>query len=185
MNPPPQGDEVPHIVPGTNAGQPLPQPLPEKEMIPSPEAFESDSGFSGSGRLTFIASLILVTIAFSVGFSYLLQQKWPGRTAASDPAAAVGASALVADADAPIAPELNIPLQEDMFTVTAIDVSKKRLAIVNGQRVEEGHALIVSSAEGATTVKVAKIEEGAVHFTLGQQRIAAKLSASVAQQGPP
>ena len=185
MNPPPQGDEVPHHVPGTDAGQPPPQPLPEQEMALSPEAFEADSGFSGSGRLTFIASLILVTIAFSVGFSYLLQNKWPGRTAASDPAAAAGATALVADADVPIASNLNIPLQEEMFAVTAINLGKKRLAVVNGQKVEEGHALIVSTAEGATTVKVAKIEESAVHFTHGHQRIAARLSANVAQQGPP
>lgn len=186
MNPSPPGDENLRIV---REETPRPRLLQdalskgEPEPLPPSNLDDADSGFTGTGRLTFIGSLILVTIAFSVGFSYLLQHKWNGRTAARTNSASGTASLTAANEAVTTNPA--IQLHQDMFNVTAIAMDQVPLAIVNGKRVAEGETLSVGTPEGPIAVRVARIEEGLVRFAYGHQRLEIKLSNNVAQKSPP
>jgi predicted RNA-binding protein with EMAP domain len=77
-------------------------------------------------------------------------------------------------------------LNADLLHVTAIALGQSNLAVVNGKRVTEGDSFVVVTSDGPAAVRVAKIEEGVVHFAYGTEKIEAKLlTETVAQKAPP
>jgi hypothetical protein len=136
----------------------------------------------GKGMLTFVASLLLVAITFSIGFSYLLQKRWfPSRTHSS---ASATSSVEPSIPGAPTPPL--IPLNADMLNVSEIALGPPNLAVVNGKRLAEGEELVVVTPAGSATVRIEKIGDGVVQFGYGTEKIEAKLLAeTVAQKTPP
>jgi hypothetical protein len=181
MNPSPPGDEDLQMAQNEKPRPRLLEDALSKGEPPSGDPIESDGGFTGTGRLTFIGSLILITIAFSVGFSYLLQHRAAVRNASS--VSRDDATTAAPEPEAPVNPA--IVLQEDMFRVTAIAMGEAPLAIVNGKRVGAGESLVVNTPEGPAKVRITKIEDGLVRFAYGQQHVEAKVPSTVAQKPPP
>jgi hypothetical protein len=132
--------------------------------------------------------LILVTVAFSVGFYYLLETRWNHHESKPVASAPVESQAPVQssitsvqpppnDAQSPVtATTTPVPLRSDMFRVTSIALGETRLAIINGKRLAEGESLIVRTPEGSRTVQVVKIADGVVHLTSGADSIEARLT---------
>jgi hypothetical protein len=141
------------------------------------------SRLSRIGRLTFAGSMLLVILAFSVGFMYLLEHRWPARAGtAAQPEAS---PAIAHDSAALAAKPGSIPLQADMLHVTAIALGNPRFAIVNGKRVAEGESFVVTTSAGSTGVRVEKIEDGFVRFAHEGELIEAKLWETATPQSPP
>lgn len=168
------------------------KPLPPLLQSAAPETEQEDSGkvrlgessrLSGIGRLTFVGSMLLVILAFSIGFMYLLEHRWPARAGtAAQPEAS---PAIAPDSAALAAKPGSIPLHSDMLHVTAIALGNPRLAIVNGKRVTEGESFVVTTSGGATEVRVEKIEDGFVRFAHDGELIEAKLVETAARKSPP
>jgi hypothetical protein len=144
MNSAPSGDEEPHVGPPA-------QP---------PPAFSTSA-------LTFVGSVLLVAIAFSLGLSYLLWKHWSRRPPTTSAAAAGGF------------------LQPSMFHVTAISPGASRMATVNGQPVGEGGSVTVSAPSGPVQVRVTRIEDGLVRFVYGDEQIDVSPDAGAASPGSP
>lgn len=120
------------------------------------------------GRFTFVASLLLIAIAFCVGLSYLLEKRWLGeRVQTTAPADTIA--------------HATAPLDADLFQVTEITLGSPRTATINGKRLTEGESLSVQAPAGLTSVRVARIENGAVELTDGTHTI----EANVVQQPTP
>lgn len=185
INTPPSGDDDLHIVQRE-------KPPPHLLQSAAPETAEEDPGhvmlgepsrLSSVSRPTFVGGMLLVILAFSVGFMYLLEHRWPARAGtAPQPDTS---SALAPDSVALAAKPGLIPLHPDMLRVTAIALGNPRLAIVNGKRVAEGESLVVATSAGPTGVRVEKIEDGFVRFAHDGELIEAKLVETAARKSPP
>jgi hypothetical protein len=148
----------------------------------------SSPGLSDRGRLTFIASMILVTVAFSVGFYYLLETRWSHHASKPVSSTPVESPAAEQSSFGPVQPSPLItqsplittpapaPLRSEMFRVTSIALGETRLAIINGKRLAEGESLLVRTPEGSRTVQVVKIDDGVVYLTSGSEKIEARLT---------
>jgi hypothetical protein len=149
-----------------------------------PISTESSLPTVRGGRLTFVASVILVTLAFSIGFSYLLEKRWlHSAVAPARPSPAAGSSAAPSIAEVPEAE--TVALNPDMFHVTGIAMGDSRLALINGKRLAEGESLVVATSAGAVSVRVAKIDDGIVHLVCGRQKIDARLTGIGTSKIPP
>ena len=183
MNPSPSGDEELRIV---QRDKPPPRLLEtaaaeNDQSKLSAAAAESGEPVPQGGRLTFVGSILLIAIAFTVGLSYLLEKRWLHHSAAvsSDTTLRPGETNGGTEAAAG-----NATIQSDLFHVTAISLGSTRLAIVNGKKVAEGETVVVSTSSGPATVRVAKIEDGVVHLVYGHERIDVKVNSGVAQKNP-
>ena len=154
MNSAPSGDEVPPVGPPA-------QPPPPR--VPDPDS--PATSFS-SGALTFVGSILLIAIAFSLGLSYLLEKRWSRRPVAA-PASAGGF------------------LKPAMFHVGAVSLGASHLAIVNGKPVEEGGVVTVSTPSGLVQVRVARIEDGLVRFVYGDEQIEVRTDSDAVSPIPP
>ena len=183
MNPSPAGDEELRIVQRDRPPPRLVETAGSENDQSKLGAAPVDSGPPPpqGGRLTFVGSILLIAIAFTVGLSYLLEKQWLHRstTVSSDttlpPVEATGETEAGAG---------GATIQSDLFHVTAISLGSTRLAIVNGKKVAEGDTVVVSTSSGPATVRVAKIEDGVVHLVYGRDRIDVKVNAGVAQKNP-
>ena len=167
MNSAPSGDEEPPVGP---PAQPPPRSLPgaPAEEAPLPRVSDEDTpatSFS-SGVLTFVGSILLIAIAFSLGLSYLLEKRWSRRPVAAS--ASAGGF-----------------LKPAMFHVGAVSLGTRHLAIVNGKPVEEGGAVTVSTPSGLVQVRVARIEDGLVRFVYGDEQIEVRTDSDAASPNPP
>ena len=184
MNLSPSGDEELHIVPPDRL---RPQPLenevdqdpPLKPGIPS-----VDQGELGpkKGRFSFVASVLLIAIAFSVGLSYLLEKRWLSHSAAAPAAATLAPAQPEAPGEGPTGIQ---PLSPEMFHVTAGSPGSNSFVILNGQKMGEGESAVVSTSAGPVTVRVEKIEGSVVHLVYGSERIDVQVNPAVAQGNPP
>jgi hypothetical protein len=184
MSDPPSGDEEMRVVPRDKTPPVLHAAARENETPKAEPTVETPTAAACKGRFTFVASVILVAITFSIGFSYLLQMRWPFPSPATHSSPATAFTAEPSISAAPTPPL--IPLNADMLHVTAIALGQSNLAVVNGKRVTEGDSLVVVTSDGPAAVRVAKIEQGVVHFDYGTEKIEAKLlTETVAQKAPP
>jgi hypothetical protein len=185
MSDPPSGDEEMRVVPRDKTTPPVLHTAAQENETPKAEpTVETPTAAACKGRFTFVASVILVAITFSIGFSYLLQMRWPFPSPATHSSPATAFTAEPSISAAPTPPL--IPLNADMLHVTAIALGQSNLAVVNGKRVTEGDSLVVVTSDGPAAVRVAKIEQGVVHFDYGTEKIEAKLlTETVAQKAPP
>ena len=127
------------------------------------------------GRFSFIASLLLIAIAFCVGLSYLLEKRW--MRAHENHVQTTAPAETLARATG--------PLNADLFQVTEITLGTPPTATINGKRLTQGESLSVQTPSGLTNVQVARIENGAVELTDGTQTIVANVSPGVVQQASP
>ncbi len=183
MNPSPSGDEELRIVQRDTPPPRLLETAASESDQPKLSTGSVDSGPPPpqGGRLTFVGSILLIGIAFTVGLSYLLEKRWLHHSSvvSSETTSQSGQANEEAEAAAGGA-----TLTSDLFHVTAISLGSTRLAIVNGKKVAEGETVVVSTASGPATVRVAKIEDGVVHFVHGRERIDVQVNSSVAQKNP-
>jgi len=150
---------------------------PEEE-----EALATRPRFSYVGVLTFVGVFLALILAVIAAATYLAEPKTPIR---SGLIATETVKKPVRPSVAPsIAPTI-APVAADTLHVTSIALGDVPLAIVNGKRVAEGDWLAVTTASGKVSVKVAKIEDGVVHFDNGQQTIDAKLIPAATSQKAP
>jgi hypothetical protein len=184
MNSSPSGGEDLHMV---QREEPLPR-LSESETptesSPAPPSV-SDAGdeVPARGRFTFIASLLLIAFAFSLGLSYFFEKRWlnpstPTRAGGSAETALVEPG-VNTSAGAPVA------LGPDAFHVSAISLGAQPRAVVNGKAVSEGDSFVVVTTSGPVTARVTQIEGGIVHFLAGDEKIDVKLNPAFAQEAAP
>lgn len=171
MNPPVSGDES---LPGASRAT-SPSTLHSNFVTPANTEATSfgEENLSRLNRLTFAGSIVLVTIAFSAGFIYMLEHRWA-------PAAHLQPSA----ANLALAPTAPIRVQAQMLQVTAIALGQIRSATVNGKRVAEGDSFDITTPEGPVSLTVSKIEDHLVRFAHGEQMIEASLSDAIVQKSP-
>jgi hypothetical protein len=177
MNSPPSGDEDLHIV---QRDKPLPRlfesATSEEQGTAVPVvSVDSTPRPPSSGRFTFVASLLLIALAFSIGLSYFFEKRW------SEGAAGIRANGAAATAFEGVP----VPLGPDAFHVSAISLDGQHLAIVNGKGVSEGDSLVVVTSSGPVTAHVTKIEDGVVHFDAGGEKIDAKVNSTLTQKRSP
>ena len=174
MNSSPSGGEDLHIVQGEKSsprpGDSVTPDLPKSDPGPLPV---------GKGRFSFVASLLLIAATFSLGLSYFFEKRWLSRSSATNSHSS-GAATLVEPGTA--APSV---LGPDAFQVSAVTLAGRHFAVVNGKRVWEGESLVVATSGGPVTVRVARIEEGVVHFLAGDEKIDAKVRPGLAQETAP
>ena len=157
MNSAPSGDEEPPVGPPAQ---------PEEALLPRVSDEDSPATSFSRGALTFVGSILLIAIAFSLGLSYLLEKRWSRRAMAAS-ASAGGI------------------LKPAMFHVGAVSLGTSHLAIVNGKPVEEGGAVTVSTPSGLVQVRVARIEDGLVRFVYGDEQIEVRTGSDAASLSPP
>src|SRR4051812_4433262 len=165
MNPSSTGDKETPIARSGAAPQPTEAPTGVEQENPSYDR----------GRFSFVASLLLIAIAFCVGLSYLLEKRWLKERAAQ----------VQTTAPADTIAHATGPLSADLFQVTEITLGSPRTAIINGKRLSEGGAISVQTPRGLTNVRVARIDNGLVELTDGTQTVQANVSPNVVQQGSP
>ncbi len=186
MSDPPPGDEQMRLV---QRDKSLPRLLHtaavENEQTGEDSANQFRPEETARGRLSFVGSLVLVTLAFSVGFSYLWEKGYLRRAAPTETPVVRGAALEAPVSASTSATPALFPLNADMLHVTAIALGQSRLAIVNDQRVAEGESLEVNTSAGVATVRVDKIEDGMVRFAYGNDSIEVKLNPAGAQKPPP
>ena len=107
---------------------------------------------------------------------YLIQQLH--REAGVPEAATSSAATSIAPTAVPSAPKVFVPITPDMLHITSISLGDVRLTVVNGKQLAEGDWLPVTTPDGIIQVRVAKIEDGVVHFGYDDKTIDAKLAAS-------
>ncbi len=167
--------------------RPLPRPLESGAVPDDPPQLgaalrdPSETPPQG-GRFSFVVSVLLIALAFSIGLSYLLEKQWLSRSAAAPAAAALGPAEPEAPGEGPSA---ILPLTAEMLHATAGSPGPNPFVIVNGQKIGEGESAKVPTSSGPITVRVEKIEEGVVHFIYGSERIAVKVNPAVVQGNPP
>jgi hypothetical protein len=183
MNSSPSGGEDLHMV---QHDKPLPRPhgsaTPDQTGTNAPVVSSVDDGGprAGSGRLSFLASLLLIALAFSIGLSYYFEKRWDGRAAARSSNGA-GKTTLVESSNTGAAGALG----PDLFRVNSISLADRPVAVVNGQAVSEGDTFVVNTSSGPVTARVTKIEEGVVQILAGGERIDAKVSPATAPKAEP
>jgi hypothetical protein len=165
MNPSPTGDQETPIAPSGIGPQ----------SINAPTGLEQENPSSDRGKFTFVASLLLIAIAFCVGLSYLLEKRWLGERVTQ----------IQTTAPADTIAHATAPLDADLFQVTEITLGSPRRATINGKRLTEGESLSVQTSVGLTSVRVARIENSAVELTDGTHTIEANAGPNVAQQSTP
>jgi hypothetical protein len=185
MNTSPSGGEDLHVV---RRDKPPPRlwqsagPDPDQENSANLVLGESSRRWS-IGWLTFAGSLILVTLAFCAGFSYLLEHRWPGYAGKQLQRDVADTTPL--DSSGVVAKPGSEMLNADMLHVTAIALGNPRRASVNGKSVAEGESLTVTTSSGSTTVRVTKISDRIVRFAHDGKIIEAKLVETEAPNAPP
>jgi hypothetical protein len=175
MNSSPSEDEDLHRV---QRDEPLPR-FVESATPPEQDgkkASESNPPAPSSGRFTFVASLLLIALAFSIGLSYFFQPRSSNRSGRVPSNGAAETNLIESSAAVPLGPET--------FHVSAISLSGQPFAVVNGKSVSEGDSLVVATSSGPVTARVTKIEEGVVHFEAAGRSIDAT-SEAVAQKTAP
>jgi hypothetical protein len=165
MNPSPTGDQENPITPSDAPS----------ESANASTAVPRENGAPDRGRFTFVASLLLIAIAFCVGLSYLLEKRWSRERATH----------VQTTAPAETLAHATGPLSADLFQVTEITPGSPPTATINGKRLSEGESLSVQTPSGLTNVRLARIENGAVELTDGTQTIVANVSPGVVQQASP
>jgi hypothetical protein len=182
MNSSPSGGEDLHMVQRDKS-------LPRLRETAGPEesgnevpvaAPESTPPPASSGRFTFVASLLLIALAFSLGLSYFFEKRWNNRAEARRPTDAAESSLI--DATGPGASR---PLGPETFHVSAISLGAQRLAIINGKALSEGDSFVAATSSGPISVRVTKIEEGVVHLLAGDKAIDAKVNVTTGQRPAP
>jgi hypothetical protein len=180
MNSSPSGGEDLHVV---QPEKPLPGPAdsgaPQSSAPSSPAASASPGS---KGRFTFVASLLLIALAFSLGLSYFLEKRWLNRSAHSHSNGATATTLVESGAITAGAP---VALGPDAFHVTSIAPGDPRVATVNGQRVSEGHSFVVQTSSGPVTARVEKIEDEVVHFAADGKMVDARVNPALAQEPKP
>lgn len=161
MNPSPTGDQESPVRASDGGSQSADQPT----------GLEQEN----RGRFTFVASLLLIAIAFCVGLSYLLEKRWSREHATQ----------VQTTAPAETLARATGPLSSDLFQVTEVTLGSPRTATINGKRLSEGESLSVQTSSGLTNVRVVRIENGAVALTDGTQTVEASVSPNVVQQATP
>jgi len=185
MNSSPSGGEDLHMV---QRKEPLPR-FPESEAPAEsgsdapPVSAADEEKPAGRGRFTFVASLLLIALAFSLGLSYFFEKRWlnPSTPTRSSPSAetALVEPGVNNSAGAPVA------LGPDAFHVSAISLGGQPHAIVNGKAVSEGDSFVIVTTSGPVTARVTQIEDGIVHFLAGGEKIDVKLNPALAQEAAP
>ena len=113
---------------------------------------------------------------------YLIQQL---HREAGVPEAAAPVAISIAPTAAPSAPKAFMPVTPDMLHVTSISLGDVRLTVVDGKQLAEDDWLPVTTPDGIIQLRVAKIEDGVVHFEYDGKTIDAKLTArSSARKSP-
>jgi hypothetical protein len=156
--------------------------LSRVERAPEPERPERFTFFT-LGRVSLIVGIVLF-IGSLFASSYLIQQlhREAGIPEAADtPSVATS----IAPTAAPSAPKAFVPVTPDMLHVTSISLGDVRLTVVNSKQLAEDDWLPVTTPDGIIQVRVAKIEDGVVHFEYDGKTIDAKLTArSSARKSP-
>jgi hypothetical protein len=141
--------------------------LSRVERAPEPERPERFTFFT-LGRVSVIVGIVLFIGSLSAS-RYLIQQL---HREAGVPEAAATPSVATS-----IAPTAFVPVTPDMLHVTSISLGDVRLTVVDGKQLAEGDWLPVTMPDGIIQVRVAKIEDGVVHFEYDGKTIDAKLTA--------
>ena len=182
MNSSPSGGEDLHMVqPEKSLPRAVNPAPPEEAGRAGPLAGGSGAAPANSGRFTFVASLLLIAITFSLGLSYFMEKRWLNRSATTQPNG-TERTALVESSTVTAVP---VPLGPDAFDVTAISLVDRPLAMINGKGVSEGDSLVVATSSGPVTARVEKIEEGVVHFIADGRKIEARMNSALAQKARP
>ena len=147
---------------------------------PEPETPERFTFFT-LGRVSVIVGIVFF-IGFLVASRYLIQQlhREAGVPEASTPPVATS----IAPTAAPSATKAFVLVTTDMLHVTSISLGDIRLTVVNGKQLAEGDRLPVTTPDGSIQVRVAKIEDGIVHFGYDGKTIDAKLAAPSTEKFP-
>ncbi len=153
-----------------------------ERQAPEPERPERFTFFT-LGRVSVIVGIVLF-IGSLFASSYLIQQLH--REAGIPEAAATPSVATsIPPTAAPSAPTAFVPVTPDMLHVTSISLGDVRLTVVDGKQLAEGDWLPVTMPRGIIQLRVAKIEDGVVHFEYDGKTIDAKLTArSSARKSP-
>ncbi len=163
MNPAPSGDDE--------------LPIEQRKTPPSHTSPAAGPSVIKSGRFSFVASILLIAIAFSLGLSYLLEKRWPQ-------------SSVNLPSDSPVsgqAPGQTAPrgsFHADMLHVTAVFPGPTRSAMVNGRRVAEGDSFMIPLPSGPVAVQLTRVEDGVAHFICQGERVDVKVKATIAQHSP-
>ena len=169
MNPASSGDEE---LTGTPRDDPAPPLVPHaaaegnRPVGPTPPRPTGDSTPLGGG-LSFMASILLIAIAFSLGLSYLLEKRWGHHRAAVEEKGTTGS------------------LNAGMFHVTSISLGSERAAMVNGQTVREGESISIFTPNGSKAAQVEKISNGTVRFVVGAEAIDVSVTPSAVEKHSP
>ena len=154
--------------------------LSRVERAPEPERPERFTFFT-LGRVSVIVGIVLF-IGSLFASRYLIQQL---HREAGVPEAAAPVAISIAPTAAPSAPKAFMPVTPDMLHVTSISLGDVRLTVVDGKQLAEDDWLPVTTPDGIIQLRVAKIEDGVVHFEYDGKTIDAKLTArSSARKSP-
>ena len=148
---------------------------PESER---PERFT----FFTLGRVSVIVGIVLF-IGSLFASRYLIQQLH--REAGVPEEATPSVATSIAPTAAPSAPKAFVPIAPDMLHVTSISLGDVRLTVVNSKQLAEGDWLPVTTPDGIVQVRVAKIDDGIVHFEYDGKTIDARLTTSSSAKKSP
>ena len=152
-----------------------------ERQAPEPERPEPLAFFT-LGRVSVIVGIVLF-IGSLFASRYLIQQLH--REAGVPEAATPSVATSIAPTAVPSAPKAFVPIAPDLLHVTSISLGDVHLTVVNGKQLAEGDWLPVTMPDGIIQVRVAKIEDGVVHFEYNGKTIDAKLTArSSARKSP-
>lgn len=165
MNPSSSGDEQTPIA-RSDAGA---------ESADAQRRLETENPSYDRGRFTFVASLLLIAVAFCLGLSYLLEKRWTRERA----------NQVQTSAPSETLAHATGPLEANLFQVTEVTLGSPRTATINGKRLSEGESFSVQTPSGLTSVRVSRIDNGLVELTDGTQTIEANVSSNVVQQASP
>lgn len=168
--------ERPRVVQFPQSTRPLPRPeSPKVESVPTKKETRDPFMTSSVGRISLIIGIGLSIALFVWASGYVI--RWAhGEIGLPEPAtvasteSAAGTPALIVTAD--------------MLHVTSIALGKVRLAVVNGEELNEGDSLKVKTPAGDTMVCVTRIRDGIVRFGYRGRIIDAHMSTSLVRKAP-
>src|ERR1700730_3614809 len=130
-----------------------------ERQAPEPDRPERFTFFT-LGRISVIVGIVLF-IGSLFASRYLIQHL---HREAGVPEAAAPVAISIPPTAAPSAPKAFMPVTPDMLHVTSISLGDVRLTVVDGTQLAVDDWLPVAPPDGIIQLRVAKIEDGVVHF---------------------
>ena len=140
-----------------------------REREEQKEAFQVGGGREPVSFRTVIAIALVTGIVLTAGFmvwsNYFIHREQEEISGTKSSSPRVGVSEPSA-----------LRIRPDMLRVTSIFLGRPRFAVVNGMPVGEGDPIEIKTEGAPVTLRVARIEDGFVHFKCDGQMIDVKLS---------